>query len=157
MPRWLSSVLLVLVLLSIGIAIAAPIGPMPGFRLGGSPAPAPAQWSAVTLPDEVLLATPGGLLPHVVIIWIVEFDERLYVVGAPDSNWVVRATHSPDVRLRIGDDVYDMRATRVQSPRPDILKEYVDRYDDDYPDIIERFPPVEEFAKNAALFELASR
>jgi len=157
MPRWLSYVLVVLIVLALGVALAAPIGPMPGIRLGGNPATAPAQWSSLALPEEVRLATSAGMLPHVVIIWVVESDNRLYVIGAPDSTWVDGATRAPDVRLRIGDNAYDMRATRIESGREDIFQMYIDRYKDNYPDIIAGFPPIEEFSQGAALFELAGR
>jgi hypothetical protein len=157
MPRWLTYVLIVFIVLTVVVALAAPIGPMPGVRLGGSPATAPAQWSSVNLPGEVRLATSAGMLPHVVIIWVVESDDRLYVVGAPDSAWVEGATRSPDVSLRIGDDTYEMRATRLEPGRQDIVQKYIDRYKDDYPDIIADFPPVEEFSQGAAVFELVSR
>jgi hypothetical protein len=33
----------------------------------------------------------------------------------------------------------------------------VDRYKDNYPEIIATFPPVEEFSQGGALFELVSR
>jgi hypothetical protein len=157
MPRWLTNVLVVLVVLLLGVALAAPIGPMPGIRLGGTPATPPAQWSSVDLPEEVLLATSAGVLPHVVIIWVVESDNRLYVIGDPASTWVDGATRSPDVQLRVGDDVYDMRATRVPAGRQDLFQKYVDRYKDNYPDIIAGFPPMEEFAQGAAVLELVAR
>ena len=86
MPRWLTYAFIGLVVLTLGVAMAAPIGPMPGIRLGGSPATTPAEWSSVTLPEEVNLATSAGLLPHVVIIWVVESDNHLYVIGAPDKH-----------------------------------------------------------------------
>ncbi len=157
MPRWLTYVLIVLFVLALGVALAAPIGPMPGIRLGGNLASPPAQWSSVTLPEEVRLATFAGILPHVVIICVVESDNRLYVIGAPDSTWVEGATRSPDVRLRIGDNAYGMRATRIEPGRQDIFQMYIDRYKDNYPKIIATFPPVEEFSQGDALFELVSR
>ena len=157
MPRWLAYVLIALIVLVLGVALAAPIGPMPGIRLGGSPASAPAQWSSLDLPEEVRLATSAGMLPHVVIIWVVESDNRLYVIGAPDSTWVEGATRSADVRLRIADNVYDMRATRIESGRQDIFQMYIDRYKDNYPDIIASFPPIEEFSRGGALLELVRR
>ena len=157
MPRWLTYVLISLIVLMLGVALAAPIGRLPGVRLGGSLTNPPAEWSSVTLPEEVLLATSASLLPHVVIIWVVESDNRLYVIGAPDSIWVEGATQSPDVRLRMGDNAYDMRATRIQSGRQDIFQMYVDRYKEKYPEIIASFPPIEEFSQGGALFELSSR
>ena len=156
MPRWLTYVLVALMVILLGVALAAPIGPMPGIRLGGSPATVPAQWSSVDLPEEVLLATSAGVLPHVVIIWVVESDDRLYLIGDPASTWVEGVTASPDVQLRIGDNVYDMQATRIEG-RQDLFQMYIDRYKDNYPDIIASFPPIEQFAQGGALFELAAR
>lgn len=155
MPRWITYVLVVLIVLVLGVALAAPIGPMPGIRLGGDSATPPAEWASETLPEEVRLATNAGVLPHVVIIWVVESDNRLYLVGAPDSTWVEGATQSPDVRLRIGNNAYDMRATPLEAGRRDITQKYIDRYKDNYPDIIAGFPPIEEFSQGAAIFELA--
>jgi hypothetical protein len=157
MPRWLTYALSLLMVLLIGLAVAAPIGPMPGFRLGGSEASAPAQWSSATLPEEVRLATFAGMLPHVVIIWVVESDNRLYVIGAPDSTWVAGASQAPEVRLRIADNAYDMRATRLDPGPAHLFEKYLDRYRDNYPDIIAGFPPMEEFSQGAALFELTRR
>jgi hypothetical protein len=157
MPSWLKIVLIVLLVVVLGAAIAAPIGPMPGFRIGGNDADAPEQWSSIDIPGEVRLASYSGLLPHVVIIWIVESDNRLYVIGDPASAWVEGATNAPDVRLRMGDNTYDMRATRLQPGPQEIFLKYINRYKDDYPEIIDSFPPPEEFATGAALFELTRR
>ena len=156
MPRWLTYILVALIVLVLGLALFAPIGPMPGVRLGGNHASPPDQWSSVSLPEEVRLAT-SGTLPYVVIIWVVESDNRLYVIGAPDSTWVERATQTSDVRLRIDDNAYDMRATRLEPGRQDVFQMYIDRYKGNYPDIIAGFPPLEQFAAGAALFELTAR
>lgn len=157
MPSWLKIVLIVLLVVVLGAAIAAPIGPMPGFRIGGTDAAAPDQWSSIELPGEVRLASYGGVLPHVVIIWIVESDNRLYVIGDPASTWVQGATSAPDIRLRIGDSTYDMQAKQLQPGPQEIFLKYIDRYKDDYPEIIASFPPPEEFANSAAVFELTRR
>ena len=156
MPRWMTYVLTALIVVLVGIAITAPIGPMPGLRLGGSDSLAPDQWPT-TLPEEVRLATFDGMLRYVVIIWVVESDNNLYVIGAPDSTWVEKTARSPDVRLRIGDNAYDMRATRLNPGPQHLFQKYIDRYKDNYPDIIAGFPPIEEFSQGAALFELTRR
>ena len=157
MPRWLNYLLLALGAAGIIMAIAAPIGPMPGFRIGGSAAQPPADWYGRDLPDEILFGAYDGLLPYVVTIWIVESDGELYVVGDPASTWVEKATNSPEVRVRINDEVYDMTATRMPPGRVDVLAAYVNRYQADYPEIIDGFPPLEEFAQGSALFQLNPR
>ena len=157
MPRWLIYIVITLIVLTLGMLLAAPIGPLPGVRIGGSAASPPAVWSSQALPEEVHLQTSANLLPHVVIVWVVESDNRLYLIGSPDSTWVKGATQSPDVRLRIGDNTYDMRATRITSGRSDIFQRYIDRYKDNYPEIIASFPPIDEFSAGGALFELVRR
>jgi hypothetical protein len=87
----------------------------------------------------------------------VESGGSLYVVGDPASTWVKKATNSSDVRIRIGDSVYDMQARRMPTRRVDVLQAYVDRYKADYPEIINSFPPLPEFAQGSALFELTPR
>ena len=156
MPSWLKTVLIVLIVIVIGVAVAAPLGPLPGFRLGGSAASAPEQWPT-RLPDEVRLANYSGALPHVVIIWVVETDNKLYVIGDPASTWVQGVTDSPEVRLRIEDSVYEMTAERLNPGPMHIFQTYIDRYKDDYPEIIASFPPPEQFAGSAAVFELTRR
>ena len=157
MPRWLNIALIAVLVIGLVVAIAAPIGPLPGFRLGGSEAAAPESWAGQTLPDEVKLETGAGFLPRVVIIWVVEHAGRLHVIGSPDSTWVQAATEVSDVRLRIEDDVYDMRANRLPPGQTDVVQKYLDRYRPGYPDIVGSFPPFEEFAQGAAVFELVNR
>lgn len=157
MPRWLSITLAVLLVVALGVAIAAPIGPLPGFRIGGSEAAAPSTWADTRLPDEVRLANYSGALPHVVIIWVVEHDGDLHVIGDPASSWVEGTTAAPEVDLRIGGDVYAMRAERLQTGQVAVLQRYVERYQEDYPEIIASFPPMEEFAQGAAVFRLRPR
>ena len=157
MPRWFTYVLAILVVTLIVLALAAPIGPMPGLRIGGTAAQAPTSWAAAELPDEVLFATYDGPLPYVVTIWIVESGGSLYVVGDPESTWVRKANSTSDVKVRIDDAVYEMRATRMPPGRIDVLEAYVNRYKDDYPEIINSFPPLPELAQGSALFELTPR
>ncbi len=157
MPRWLNYLLLSLGAAGIILAIAAPIGPMPGFRIGGDAAEPPDSWRGAELPDNILFGTYDGLFPYVVTIWVVESGGNLYVVGDPASTWVEKATSSGDVRVRINDSVYDMQATRLPPGRADVLQAYIDRYQADYPEIIDGFPPLEEFAQGSALFQLAPR
>ena len=122
MPRWLIYTLAILAVLLAGVALTAPLGPVPGIRIGGTETGIPDNWTDVPLPEEVRLATYDGPLPYVVTIWIVESAGRLYVIGAPESTWVEKATASPEVKLRIGDDVYAMIATRQPPGREDVFQ-----------------------------------
>ena len=157
MPRWLNYLLLALGAAGIIVAIAAPLGPMPGFRIGGTAAEPPASWAGAELPHNILFGTYDGVFPYVVTIWVVESGGTLYVVGDPASTWVAKATSTSDVKVRINDAVYDMTATRMPPGRVDVLTAYVDRYQADYPEIIDGFPPLDEMAQGSALFELSPR
>lgn len=140
MTKWLSRFALLLVALAIGAAIAGPIGPVPGVRIGGTPTPVPADWSTFQLPEEVKLRTTGGLLPRVVTIWIVEANSALYVFGANDSGWVNATLKDPAVQLRIDDRTYALTATQVPDLDPVVYKKYIDRYATNYPDIVASMP-----------------
>ena len=69
------------------LALVAPIGPMPGFFIGGTPTEAPEQWGDTSNVDQIILRVPGTP-PRAVIIWVVEYGGDLYVVGSNDSGWV---------------------------------------------------------------------
>ena len=43
------------------MVIATPIGPLPGFFIGGQPTPVPKAWLDTIKVDEILLKMPGTL------------------------------------------------------------------------------------------------
>lgn len=151
MPRWLSVSLAVLIAVFIAAVLVAPLGPIPGIRLGGTEMKPPADWSSLDLPETVQLETKAGLLPRVVNIWIVRYDNALWVLGNPESGWVRQASTRGDVRLRIGDRVYRLRAKRITEPAA--YRAYIERYRDGYPDLIATLPPPEA-AASIAIFRL---
>lgn len=135
------------------LVVAAPVGPLPGFFIGGSQTEAPAQWPDTSATDEIKLKVPGTL-PRVVIIWVVEHEQELYVVGAKDSGWVQMIGQQSPVEMRLGDNTYALNATLVTDGWAPILTAYVDKYRPDYPDIVANFPPPEEAEGFAAIFRL---
>ena len=135
MPGWLKIVLGVVVVLVLVVALAGPIGPIPGLRLGGNEASPPDSWSAVDLPEEVRLTAGDGLLSHVVIIWVVDLNNELVVFGEGASGWVQDALAADTVRLRVHDSVYTLRPERITDLEV-AFQAYVDRYQDNYPEII---------------------
>ncbi len=143
--------LLGLVLLIV-IAIA-PIGPLPGLFIGGTSATAPEQWPDTTDVDEIRLRVPG-VLPRVVIIWVVESAGELHVVGARDSGWVSMLGEGGPVEMRLGDSTYPLRAVAVHEGFEDVLTAYVEKYRTEYPDIIAGFPSVEEARTQVSVFLL---
>ena len=157
MPRWLQ---IFFVVMAIGVtvwAIGAPFGPVPGIRIGGEAADHPAQWADIELPHNVLFKAQGTVLPRVVTIWAIEDNNDIYVFGAKASGWVKSAMASPDVDLRIGDNTYAMRAEALAAPDPAIYQKYIDRYKDDYPEIIEGMPSMEEAREMGVIFRLTRR
>jgi hypothetical protein len=140
------------IVLLIGIVIA-PIGPVPGFFIGGTPAQAPAQWPDTRDVDEIRLRVPGTL-PRVVIIWVVDSGGELHVVGSRESGWVSRLGEGSPVEMRLGDFTYPLRAMPVHEGWEAVLTAYVDKYREEYPDIIAGFPSVEEARSSVAVFRL---
>ena len=143
---------LLVALLAIGVVIA-PIGPVPGFFIGGTPATAPATWPDTSSVHEVRLKVPGTL-PRVVIIWVVEYAGDLHVVGSRDSGWVSRIGAGSPVELRLGDDTYALRAVPVDADYDSVLEAYVAKYKADYPDIIAGFPAIADARGSVGVFRL---
>jgi len=149
----LKVLLAVLVPVALIVAVLAPIGPMPGFRIGGEHTAAPGQWPDTSDVHEIKLKAPGTL-PRVVIVWVVEHMGELHVVGAPGSGWVERVGESNPVEIRIGDQTYTLQANRQRTNLQAILTAYVDKYKADYPDIVAGFPSFEEGQNQYAVFKL---
>ena len=144
-------VALVLVLV---LALAAPIGPMPGLFIGGTPAEAPQTWPDTSQVHEIRLRVPGTL-PRVVIIWVIEADGDLHVVGSRESGWVKMIGAGSPVELRLGDDTYALVANPVTEGWEAILESYVAKYRPDYPDIVAGFPDIDEARGSVAVFRLS--
>ena len=91
----------------------------PGLWLRGELQPYPEDW---TFTDERLeiaiqVAAPY-FLPHSVTILCAAFEGNLFV-GAhrPETkNWPTWVTDDPDVVLKIGEDRYEARLTRIGDP-----------------------------------------
>ena len=136
-----AGVLLVVLLIA---AYVAPIGPMPGFLIGGSDTPVPANWDDTSSLDEIRLSVGEGLLPRVVIIWVVQVAGDLYVVGGKDSGWMQAIGTGGPAHLRMGDKTYDVTTEPVSEGWQPILIAWRDKYAPNYPDIVAGFPSMEE-------------
>lgn len=145
--------LLVVLGLLLVVALVAPIGPVPGFFIGGKDAAAPAQWPDTSSVHEIKLKVPGTP-PRVVIIWVVDHEGELHVVGGKESGWVQMIGEGGPVAMRLGDDTYALNATPVEEGWQSVLEAYVGKYEADYPDIIEGFPTLEESEGLVAVFRL---
>ena len=144
--------ILVIVLL-VGVGFAAPIGPLPGFFIGGTPTPSPKEWPDTSTTHEIRLKVPGTL-PRVVIVWVVEVDGDLHVVGNKDSGWVSMLGRGGPVEMRLDDATYTLNAVAVSADPQSILVPYVEKYRADYPDIVAGFPTAEEAQGLIAVYRL---
>ncbi len=98
-----------LAVLALLVALA-PLGPVPGVFIGGTPTPAPLKWQDTSAVHEIVLRVPGTL-PRVVTLWVIEMDNELYVVGDKSSTWVSMIGQGGPVELRLGDNTYALAAT----------------------------------------------
>jgi hypothetical protein len=57
--------------------------------------------------------------------------------------------------MRLGDDLYSLRAIPMSEGWQPIYEAYLDKYRPDYPDIVSDFPEVEDAEGGGAIFHLA--
>lgn len=102
-------------------ALALGCGPVPGGALRGVVSPAPATWSAALGGERAICeieARPAN--PHSIQLECFARDSQLYVQShrwalAPwwPKSWAAIWLEEPDVKVRIGDRIYELRAVRV--------------------------------------------
>ena len=138
------------------LVFVTPIGPMPGFFIGGQPTPVPKAWPDTSKVDEILLKVPG-ILPRVVIIWVVQVDSALYVVGSRSSGWVQRIADGANVEIRLSGNTYALAAVPIKQELERVVDAYKNKYRADYPDIVAGFPTLEEAGDQFGVFRLDSR
>ena len=134
-----------------------PMGETPGLRLGGSQAPAPTNFEFVKDYEEIQLEAQGAVLPRVVNIWGVGTNHALYAWGDPSSGWVKRVAERPDaVRVRIGDQAFELRAETVTGPaeKQSVASAYQAKYGEDLEEIFGRPSTVDDFT---LLYRLTAR
>lgn len=138
------------------LVFVTPIGPMPGFFIGGQPTPVPKAWPDTSKVDEILLKVPG-ILPRVVIIWVVQVDSALYVVGSRSSGWVQRIADGANVEMRLSGNTYALAAVPIRQDLERVVNAYKNKYRADYPDIVAGFPTLEEAGDQFGVFRLDTR
>ena len=135
------------------LVFVTPIGPMPGFFIGGQPTPVPKAWPDTSKVDEILLKVPG-ILPRVVIIWVVQVDSALYVVGSRSSGWVQRIADGANVEMQLSGNTYALAAVPIRQELERVVNAYKNKYRADYPDIVAGFPTLEEAGDQFGVFRL---
>jgi len=133
------------------VALACgPILVMPGGALSGTAAPAPGDWAWTDEVSTIQLETrPED--PYSVNIWVVAKDDTLFVhAGKNRSAWVENMEADPAVRVRIGEKIFEMTASRVEDQKE--FDAFADGYEKKY-----STRPRNEKVDEAYLFRLVSR
>src|SRR5688572_61647 len=110
----------------------AACGPIPGGKLSGETTPTPSDWSQA-VPDKrfcEIEARPTD--PHSIQLECFRYEGGLYVQSHrwalaswwPVTSWAAVWLDHPDVRVRVGDAIYEVRAARVadEGERTAVLK-----------------------------------
>ena len=149
MLRW---TILFILLWGFALGCNAPVVMLPGGELSGTPQPVPLDWSFTDDFQVVQLETrPAD--PYSVNIWGVSIGEQFLVVSGRgmQNAWAQHIEADPNVRLRVGENIYELRALRTDDPldRERFLVGAKKKYDD--------FEPDEEEAAAAILYRLEAR
>lgn len=130
-----------------------PIGPIAGKRLSGDEKPFPSDWSFSTAhPYCAFESRPTAPHSVTVICFVVNGKMIVPSLGAPDKDWPFYVLEDPNVRLKVGDDVYPARAARItEFSQEDVRSAILGKY----PDFSDRIP--ETLPDTTWLFELAQR
>lgn len=129
-------------LLLVAIAVLSligcePIVIVPGGKLSGEVAAVPPSWSVMDATETVQLETrPAN--PYSINIWAVGIQQDLYVAAGAgkDARWTDYIAENPDVRLRIANSIFELRATRVldEAEKLRVVNKYARKYDLDVND-----------------------
>ncbi len=105
-----------LVLLLAGLFGCGPLSWIPGGAIGGTLKPAPPDWSFSEAVETVQLETrPDD--PYSVTVWGVGIGSRFYVAASNrESAWARNIAADPRVRLRVGEELFELRATPTDDP-----------------------------------------
>ena len=134
------------------LSCSEPFGMLPGGELSGTLQSVPSDWSFSDDFQSVQLETrPED--PYSVNIWCVGLGRQLFVVSGRgvENAWAQHIEADPNVRLRIGENLYELRALPSDDPldRERFMAGATKKYDD--------FEPDEEQAAAAVLYRLEPR
>jgi hypothetical protein len=110
---------------ALALLAALGCGPVPGGSLGGEVAPAPADWAGPLGGDRAFCeieSRPAD--PHSIQLECFLSGGSLYAQSHrwaladwwPVESWAEIWLAHPDVRVRIGDQIFELRAVRVNDP-----------------------------------------
>jgi hypothetical protein len=106
--------------IAIALTVACSIDPSderPGFGLSGEVHQQGVEdWSFTLDAEEIFIETVTSYwIPHSVTAWCVTVGSELYVAAddADQKSWVANVARDPNVRLKIGDKVYEQKLVPV--------------------------------------------
>jgi hypothetical protein len=134
--------------------LIAPVGPVPGFFIGGTATDAPETWPDTSGVDEIALGV-AGTPPRVVIIWVTQYEGELYIVGRSESTWVNMIGQAAAVKMRLGKNTYSLTASIVAEDWQPMMRTYIQKYEPNYPDIVADLPTVENALGEIVVFKLS--
>jgi len=103
----------VIALLSLVLIGCADYLPFSGGGLEGVVAEHPASFVDIGKQEIVQLET-NPVDPYSVNLWVIGNDDSLYIfAGDSETTWVQHIAVDPNVRLKIGESIYELAATRV--------------------------------------------
>lgn len=137
-----AGILIVLVLIPMGCgpptsAISRFWEKTPGLWLGGRSAPEPERWESVNRFQTAKIETYFSFVPYVVTVGYVGTDLGLYVMAQPSSVWLGRLNLNPDVRVRIGELTYLLKAQILEDPQE--LRLALSAYNQKYNEWIQKY------------------
>ena len=139
----------------VALLLALGCGPLvmvPGGELSGTVKPVPVDWSFTDSVETVQLETrPDD--PYSVNVWGVAASGGFYIASGRGESaaWAKHISADPRVRLRVGEDVYELSAVRTtdEAEMNAFLEAAKKKYED--------FEPDEEQRQEAILFRLEPR
>lgn len=107
---------------ALAVCVLVACGPVPGGSLSGQVTPVPGTWTE-SLPDgrRICEIEARPAKPHSVQLECFLYQEHLFVQSHrwalaswwPVESWAAIWIENPDVRVRLGDRLYELRAVHV--------------------------------------------
>jgi hypothetical protein len=117
MSRIITPIAYTLAIAMISACSTDPSDERPGFGLSGEVVQqAVEDWSFTSDAKEIFIETTTSYgIPHSVTAWCVIVEDELYVAAddADKKSWVANVARDPNVRLKIGDKVYEQKLVPV--------------------------------------------
>ena len=109
----MSRLISALVFISLAQGCSPEMLPFSSGQLEGTVVPAPSDWRPVASQEVVQLESQPAD-PYSVNLWVLGEESHLYVfAGGTKANWIEHIEVDPNVRMKVGDSIYELKADRV--------------------------------------------